>query len=751
MAVLLQKLQSNCFDNFSLARYNPLFASPGAQADGEAGVVEFDGFQDSSSATSPFSVGTAKIIGDTEADIISPLEGDDKMSEEKVETESAECIGNNCVGNNCKKEEDVIKVDEGDNIRKKQQSIRKPLAIQKIASICIESKRPPDRQINFPHCQQPHTKPHQLAHYMPSSRLLSHNHHHSKRHPRTSIDFPNVIDNAYSCPSDKSAPSSIRGSAIIDSGTGGSSNPTDIPKSMKTDPGYIGTLPPLIQHCQSYDSVTELMARKFNSMSVAQSGVELPPKGTSTERERNQPLLPFPNLVNMSGPGAEAEKNLEDEARVEAEVETVRGAVSSLTNLNPTSQEFAEGIIRDTVQKISTADNSVSSCDCSDSHCPVIAEEGTTSSESGKRESEWDIEVILKDGVRDLFMKLPMSADIAAEHTSLAQASSLSDSMTAESVTSFPNLSISIPKDVYIAPTQTPDTCPLRRVVSTCSLYDCFDEAGRQIGCDRDGNPIMDTEGNLRSLSSISFPRHTPQGYTPRHSPGGTAARNSSPPNSPKDIFCRAFSPSVVSAVIHSSPRLEMPNGFVTYNGTSQYSSRDGSGKSITTSPTCHYNNYNHYDSNCNSNYNFHNSSFNSNNNSSNNSSNNLHSNFSNLFSSNFNDHNNSTYGSSKNGDDSCTSPEYIGFSLYRNCEDFDDNFVGLPSILSGSRSSSVTDSMFVDSDYYLTPPESPHRDIDSYMEGDNSIVGFRRIDSIAELTETDMAESCLGGGCQKF
>ena len=297
-----------------------------------------------------------------------------------------------------------------------------------------------------------------------------------------------------------------------------------------------------------------------------------------------------------------------------------------------------------------------------------------------------------------------------------------------------------------------PETCPLRRVVSTCSLYDCFDEMGRQIGCDRDRNSIMDTEGNLRSLSSISFPRHTPQGYTPRHSPGGTAVRNSSPPNSPKDFVCRAFSPSTTSTVILSTPRPEVPRGFVNYNCAAQSSSKDGSGKSISHSPPIQYTNFNHYDSNCNSNYNSTycsnlTGSFGSNDN----SNDNLHGNFSSLHDSSCNSHHNSIHSSSNCGDDSFASPEYVGFSLYRNSEDFDDNFVGLPSILSGSRCSSVTDGIFVDSDCYLTPPESPHRNEDNYKEGDYSITGFRHIDSIAEIPGMDTAESYSRGDSEGY
>ena len=646
-------------------------------------------------------------MGETDNASIASPQIEEKTWKEAVETGNTEDAGSTDNEKKCVRKENNDK-----DIRERTKGVKTIQAAQKMTSICIQPKEH-CRLKKFSPYQQPHNRTHELLHYMPSSRPSIR--HETRWPPCTPTD---AITNAYASTHNRLNPFAMAGVGRSNSTNcvGASFNPTCIPVSVKSDPGYIGTLPALIQHCQSFDSSTGLIGRESGSNCTGFDREGRAPKDDMTTCDGEESLIPIPELIRVPDLGA---------------------TESFYIDSGPVSHCVPKGQIYESITNNPMTDESNNKSRVSSSFCPVTAEVGTAFSESGKKDLKLNIEAIRQDGVMD--------ASITPTRSSSASVGNMSPDRP------FPNLFISIPKDDYIAPMHIPETCPLRRVVSTCSLYDCFDEMGRQIGCDRDGNPIMDTEGNLRSLSSISFPRHTPQGYTPRHSPGGTAVRNSSPPNSPKDFVCRAFSPSLVSAVIHSTPRPEVPRGFVNYSGAAQSSSKEGSGKSISHSPPIQYSNFNHYDSNCNSNYN---STYCSNltgSNSNYNSNDNLHGNFGSLYDSSCNSHHNSIHSNSNNGNDSFASPEYVGFSLYRNSDDFDDNYVGLPSILSGSRCSSVTDGIFLGSDCYMTPPQSPHGNGDIYNEGDYSIVGLRHIDSIAEIPGMDTAESYSRGDSQGY
>ena len=606
---------------------------------------------------------------------------------------------------------------------------KRPLTMQKIASLRISPKTPPKEQqlavplpmpVSLPmavrgpaqRAFQPH-RAHYLKHFLPHGQGQGRGRGHCPPQTITSTD---LITSTYHSVSGKSL-SSSSGTPSDPTGTWSGTgtwtgmgpetgpcnpNPTELPTSTKSNPGYIATLPPL-RHCRSLDSVLiigqapPLSVRLTAPLPVHQS-VPLPPR------------VPPPRVTAVG-------------RSIVAPV-----YVSSLYDWEPASLKHPDLIaeagmsmqlVRATgAEKVSSQTGAVGAVKLNVAASEVEAGEG-------RRDINGEVEV---GEERDYWGKVgtprgrgPSSGVVSPSRCMLSEDAIIEGLQEGDASRMYPSLKISIPKDIYIPPALTPDTCPLRRVASTCSLYDCFDGTGKQIGCDRDGNPIADPEGNLRSLSSVSFPRHTPQGYTPRHSPGDPASRLASPRLSPRDCFVGAYSPSLVSAVIHSipggTPRAEdsyRESSFMDSRLSSFKEGREAAEGTLSVSPPGNYHYFNHYDTNCNSAYN---STYNSNNNSLKNGS-----------SGNCSRYCNRNLSEDGYEDDSaCASPSY-GYSLYRNCEDYDDNYVGLPSILSGSRCSSVTDSVYIDSDYFLTPPESPVSPREA----------FRRIESITELVESE-------------
>jgi hypothetical protein len=97
----------------------------------------------------------------------------------------------------------------------------------------------------------------------------------------------------------------------------------------------------------------------------------------------------------------------------------------------------------------------------------------------------------------------------------------LSTSCYDDELSHLPKLSITIPKSSYITPICTSDQSPMHRVVSANSLHDCYNCEGKQIGIDCDGYA-----SSTNPHSCVSFPRHSPRGFTPR-APGSSTIQES--------------------------------------------------------------------------------------------------------------------------------------------------------------------------------------------------------------------------------
>jgi hypothetical protein len=83
-----------------------------------------------------------------------------------------------------------------------------------------------------------------------------------------------------------------------------------------------------------------------------------------------------------------------------------------------------------------------------------------------------------------------------------------------DELSQLPKLTIVIPKSSYITPMYSSEQSPMHRIVSTNSLHDCYDCEGKQ---------TVDCNGYASNgHSCVSFPRHSPRGFTPR-APGSSA------------------------------------------------------------------------------------------------------------------------------------------------------------------------------------------------------------------------------------
>lgn len=97
----------------------------------------------------------------------------------------------------------------------------------------------------------------------------------------------------------------------------------------------------------------------------------------------------------------------------------------------------------------------------------------------------------------------------------------LSTSCYDDELSYLPKLSITIPKSSYITPICTSGQSPMHRVVSADSLHDCYNSEGKQTGIDCDGYA-----SSKNPHSCVSFPRHSPRGFTPR-APGSSNIQES--------------------------------------------------------------------------------------------------------------------------------------------------------------------------------------------------------------------------------
>lgn len=128
----------------------------------------------------------------------------------------------------------------------------------------------------------------------------------------------------------------------------------------------------------------------------------------------------------------------------------------------------------------------------------------------------------LLNGSPQVISKTNVEVPIRKEDTvSTPPFEKLSTSCYDDELSHLPKLSITIPKSSYITPICTSDQSPMHRVVSADSLHDCYNNEGKQIGIDCDGYA-----SSKNPHSCVSFPRHSPRGFTPR-APGSSTIQES--------------------------------------------------------------------------------------------------------------------------------------------------------------------------------------------------------------------------------